>query len=88
VPVESGRVAVPTRGGDPTVAWTCAVVAALIEMASTIAVRDDESSGSYAREPRQHALELADTDIAVYKTCSANRRNPANTHPALRALPS
>jgi formiminotetrahydrofolate cyclodeaminase len=88
----------PTPGAGPAVAWTCAVAAALIEMVTKIAMRDDDTAGSRAaalargdraRQLRQHALELADADAAAYQLVLAARRErggPGRSHASREAL--
>jgi len=63
----------PAPGGGPTAAWTCALVAALVEMVSAIELRkepDDPAATEQRRERaaalRARALELADLDVEAY----------------------
>jgi formiminotetrahydrofolate cyclodeaminase len=63
----------PAPGAGPSLAWTCAMSAALVEMVSAIALRKDppDPSATAARRDRAaalraHALELADQDVAAY----------------------
>ena len=70
-----GRVAGrdPAPGAGPSLAWTCALAAALVEMVSAIELGKDpaEPAAVAARRDRAaalrgRALELADTDVAAY----------------------
>ena len=63
----------PAPGAGPSLAWTCALAAALVEMVSAVALRKDgtdvESVGrrrERAAELREAALELADEDVTAY----------------------
>ena len=71
--VESVAARDPTPGAGPTLAWTCALAAALVEMVSAVTLRKGpESPEAVAiRRDRAHslrttALELADLDAAAY----------------------
>src|SRR5262249_7381223 len=63
----------PTPGAGPTLAWTCALAAALVEMVSAVTLRKEPESPETieARRDRAHALRaaaltLADEDAAAY----------------------
>ena len=82
-----------TPGAGPAAAWTCAVAAALIEMAAAIEVRTKGTAGSHAaatvrrdraHQLRQHALALADADAAAYQAVLTARREPRGHDRATR----
>lgn len=63
----------PAPGAGPSAAWTCALAAALVEMASAVALRKHPSDATLsvrrrdrAAELRTAALSLADEDVAAY----------------------
>jgi hypothetical protein len=63
----------PAPGAGPSVGWTCAFAAALVEMVSAVALRKgppDPAAAVQRRdraaELRARALELADRDVAAY----------------------
>jgi formiminotetrahydrofolate cyclodeaminase len=71
----------PTPGAGPSLAWTCALAAALVEMVSAVSLgQDPESPGAIeARLARAHALRvgalsLADLDAAAYGEVLAVQR--------------
>jgi methenyltetrahydrofolate cyclohydrolase len=71
----------PTPGAGPSLAWTCALAAALVEMVSAVSLRHDpESPGAIeGRRDRAHglrvtALSLADLDAAAYGEVLAVQR--------------
>jgi methenyltetrahydrofolate cyclohydrolase len=73
----------PTPGAGPSLAWTCALAAALVEMVSAVSLRQDpESPGEIearrdrARGLRVTALSLADLDAAAYGEVLAIQRRP------------
>lgn len=64
----------PTPGAGPSLAWTCALAAALVEMVSAVSLRKEPESPDaiVARRDRAHALRmtalsLADRDAAAYR---------------------
>jgi formiminotetrahydrofolate cyclodeaminase len=86
----------PTPGAGPSLAWTCALAAALVEMVSAVSLRQDPSSpdGIEARRERAHALRLtalslADLDAAAYGEVLAvqrRREEPGHAQRLRRAL--
>jgi methenyltetrahydrofolate cyclohydrolase len=79
--IESVAAREPTPGAGPTLAWTCALAAALVEMVSAITLRKEPESPTAieARRDRGHALrmtalELADLDAAAYRDVLAVQR--------------
>src|SRR5829696_9227553 len=63
----------PAPGAGPSLAWTCSIAAALLEMVSAIELAKDpaEPAAVTARRDRAEtlrgrALELADLDVAAY----------------------
>jgi methenyltetrahydrofolate cyclohydrolase len=71
----------PTPGAGPTLAWTCALAAALVEMVSAVMLKKepDDPAGIAAR--REHAgvlraiaLSLADLDAEAYRAVLAVQR--------------
>lgn len=87
--VESIAARDPTPGAGPTLAWTCALAAALVEMVSAVTLRKEpESPGAIEeRRDRAHALraaalELADLDAAAYgNVLAVQRRRDEPGHP-------
>ena len=79
----------PTPGAGPTLAWTCAFAAALVEMVSAVMLRKEPESAEAiaARRDRAHqlratALSLADQDAAAYRdVLSVQRRRDEPGHP-------
>lgn len=79
----------PTPGAGPTLAWTCALAAGLVEMASAVTVRKEPESPETieARRDRAHALRmtalsLAERDAAAYREVLAvQRRREEPGHP-------
>jgi formiminotetrahydrofolate cyclodeaminase len=79
----------PTPGAGPTLAWTCALAAALVEMVSAVSLRQDpadpeaiEARGERAHVLRTAALELAERDAAAYREVLAvQRRREEPGHP-------
>ena len=66
-------------------AWTCAVAAALIEMAAAIELRTKGTAAhtgaatgrrDRAHQLRQHALALTEADVAAYQAVLSARREP------------
>jgi methenyltetrahydrofolate cyclohydrolase len=86
----------PTPGAGPSLAWTCALAAALVEMVSAVSLgQDPESPGAIeARLARAHALRvgalsLADLDAAAYGEVLAvqrGREEPDRAQRLRRAL--
>ena len=63
----------PTPGAGPSLAWTCAFAAALVEMVTGVALRHDPADPAAVRRRRDRAttlrtlaLELADRDASAY----------------------
>lgn len=87
--VESVAARDPTPGAGPTLAWTCAFAAALVEMVSAVTLRKEPESPTAieARRDRAHALrttalELADLDAAAYgDVLAVQRRRDEPGHP-------
>ena len=87
--VESVAARDPTPGAGPSLAWTCALAAALVEMVSAITLRKEPESPDAieARRERAHALwttalALADRDAAAYRDVLAvQRRRDEPGHP-------
>ena len=79
----------PTPGAGPTLAWTCALAAALVEMVSAVSLRQDPADprAIEARRERAHALraaalELAERDAVAYREVLAvQRRRDEAGHP-------
>jgi formiminotetrahydrofolate cyclodeaminase len=79
----------PTPGAGPTLAWTCALAAALVEMVSAVSLRQDpaspaaiEARGERAQALRLSALALADLDAAAYaEVLAVQRRRNEPDHP-------
>jgi methenyltetrahydrofolate cyclohydrolase len=76
----AGRVASdePAPGAGPSAAWTCALAAALVEMVSAVALRNEPEDADAAERRRLRAaalrarvLELADEDVAAYTAVMA-----------------
>jgi formiminotetrahydrofolate cyclodeaminase len=86
----------PTPGAGPSLAWTCALAAALVEMVSAVSLRQEpKSPGAIeARRERAHALRvsalsLADLDAAAYAEVLAvqrRREEPGHAQRLRRAL--
>jgi formiminotetrahydrofolate cyclodeaminase len=87
--VESVAAREPTPGAGPSLAWTCALAAALVEMVSAVTLRKEPDSPDAieARRDRAHALRttalsLADRDAAAYRdVLAAQRRRDEPGHP-------
>jgi formiminotetrahydrofolate cyclodeaminase len=79
----------PTPGAGPSLAWTCALAAALVEMVSAVTLRKEPESPAAieARVDRAYALRttalaLADLDAAAYREVLAvGRRRDEPGHP-------
>jgi formiminotetrahydrofolate cyclodeaminase len=79
----------PTPGAGPSLAWTCALAAALVEMVSAVTLRKDPEDPPVieARRERAHllritSLELADRDASAYRDVLAvQRRRDEPGHP-------
>jgi formiminotetrahydrofolate cyclodeaminase len=79
----------PTPGAGPSLAWTLALAAALVEMTSAVMLRKAPDAGAAieARRDRAHvlrttALSLADRDAAAYREVLAvQRRRDEPGHP-------
>lgn len=94
--VESVAARDPTPGAGPSLAWTCALAAALVEMVSAVSLRQDPASpeATEARRERAHALRLtalslADLDAAAYGDVLAvqrRREEPGHAQRLRRAL--
>ncbi len=87
--VESVAARDPTPGAGPSLAWTCALAAALVEMVSAVMLRKEPDAPATieARRNRAHALRatalsLADLDAAAYREVLAvQRRREEPGHP-------
>ena len=87
--VESVAARDPTPGAGPSLAWTCALAAALVEMVSAVTLRKEPESPAAieARRDGAHALRttalsLADRDAAAYREVLAvQRRRDEPGHP-------
>jgi methenyltetrahydrofolate cyclohydrolase len=87
--VDSVAARDPTPGAGPSLAWTCALAAALVEMTSAVTLgKEPESPEAVeARRDRAHALratalELADLDAVAYREVLAvQRRRDEPGHP-------
>lgn len=71
----------PTPGAGPSLAWTCGLAAALVEMVSAVTLRQQppdpsaiEQRRDRATAVRHQALSLADTDAAAYREVLAVKR--------------
>jgi methenyltetrahydrofolate cyclohydrolase len=76
--VEQTASIAPTPGAGPSVAWTCALAAALVEMVSAVALRHEppdpaavQRRRERARALRDEALEFADRDAAAHSAVLA-----------------
>src|ERR1700729_2452056 len=86
--VASVAARAPTPGAGPTLAWTSALAAALVEMVSAVSLRQDPASPDAieARRERAHALRLtalslADLDAAAYgEVLAVQRRREESGH--------
>jgi len=87
--VESVAARDPTPGAGPSLAWTCALAAALVEMVSAVTLRKEPESPDAieARRDRARALwttalALADRDAGAYRDVVAvQRRRDEPGHP-------
>jgi formiminotetrahydrofolate cyclodeaminase len=87
--VDSVAARDPTPGAGPSLAWTLALAAALVEMTSAVMLRKepDAPAAIEARRNRAHALRttalaLADLDAAAYREVLAvQRRRDEPGHP-------
>lgn len=78
----------PTPGAGPSLAWTCALAAALVEMVSLVSLRKQpnqpgviEQRRDRAASLKQIALSLADRDAAAYgEVLAAQRRRKSPGH--------
>jgi formiminotetrahydrofolate cyclodeaminase len=89
--VERVAAAEPTPGAGPSLAWTCALAAALVEMVSAVSLRQQPVDSSALEERRARAMELrrvalalADTDAAAYQAVLAVQRRGGEAGHALR----
>jgi formiminotetrahydrofolate cyclodeaminase len=71
----------PTPGAGPSLAWTCSLAAALVEMVSGVALRQEpadpaaiEQRRAEAMILRDTALSLADADAEAYRAVLAVQR--------------
>ena len=79
----------PTPGAGPSLAWTCALAAGLVEMVSVVMLgkepecpRAIEARRDRARTLRDSALALADLDAAAYRhVLAVQRRRDEPGHP-------
>ncbi len=80
----------PTPGAGPSLAWTCALAAGLVEMVCAVALRKQpqdpnalDKRRDRAAALRELALSLADTDVAAYgAVLAAQRRRQDSGHAA------
>ncbi len=80
----------PTPGAGPSLAWTCGLAAALVEMVSAVTIRQDPSPRSEIERRRDRATELrhlslsvADTDADAYrKVLAVQQRREEPGHAA------
>lgn len=87
--IESVAARDPTPGAGPSLAWTCALAAALVEMVSAVTLSQEpdatgpiEARRDRAHELRSTALALADLDAAAYRAVLAvQRRRDEAGHP-------
>jgi formiminotetrahydrofolate cyclodeaminase len=69
----------PAPGGGTSAGCTCALAAALVEMAARLARADGHEDGpERARDLRQRALELAERELISYEAVLAALRLPAD----------
>jgi formiminotetrahydrofolate cyclodeaminase len=79
----------PTPGAGPSLAWTCALAAGLVEMTSAVMLRKKpgspaaiEARRERAGALRETAMSLADRDAAAYRqVLAAQRRRDEPGHP-------
>lgn len=79
----------PTPGAGPSLAWTCALAAALVEMVCQVTLGKEtgsveviEARRDRARALRATALSLADLDAAAYRqVLTVQRRRHETGHP-------
>ncbi|HTU95123.1 MAG TPA: cyclodeaminase/cyclohydrolase family protein [Solirubrobacteraceae bacterium] len=79
----------PTPGAGPTLAWTCALAAALVEMVSAVTLRQEPTDPDAVQARRERAevlrteaLALADRDAAAYaRVLAVQRRREEPGHP-------
>src|SRR5665213_3348157 len=71
----------PTPGAGPSLAWTCALAAGLVEMVCAVSLRKQPEHPSEIEERRDRAaalrevaLSLADVDAAAYQDVLAVQR--------------
>ena len=86
----------PTPGAGPSLAWTCALAAGLVEMVSAVSLRKQPQDPNAIEERRDRAaglrevaLSLADTDAAAYRIVLAaqrRRREPGHAQRLRDAL--
>jgi formiminotetrahydrofolate cyclodeaminase len=86
----------PTPGAGPSLAWTCALAAALVEMVSLVSLGKEPDQPSVIEERRdraaalQHiALSLAESDAAAYREVLAvqrRRQDPSHAQDVRKAL--
>jgi methenyltetrahydrofolate cyclohydrolase len=80
----------PTPGAGPSLAWTCALAAALVEMVSGVMLRKEPGSPEAIEARRERAgalragaLSLADRDAEAYRAVLAvQRRRTEPGHPS------
>ncbi len=78
----------PTPGAGPTLAWTCSLAAALVEMVSAVTLRQEPPGPSEVEKRRDRAMELrrlslslADADADAYrKVLAVGRRRAEPGH--------
>ncbi len=71
----------PTPGAGPSLAWTCSLAAALVEMVSGVSLRQDPDDPAAIQRRRERAktlrdtaLSLADADADAYRAVLAVQR--------------
>jgi methenyltetrahydrofolate cyclohydrolase len=71
----------PTPGAGPSLAWTCALAAGLVEMVSAVSLRHQPQGANAIVQRRERAatlrevaLSLAETDAAAYRAVIAVQR--------------
>ena len=86
----------PTPGAGPSLAWTCALAAALVEMVSLVSLRKQPERPAAIEERcdraallKQVALSLAESDAAAYREVLAvqrRRQDPDHARAVREAL--
>ncbi len=86
----------PTPGAGPSLAWTCALAAALVEMVSLVSLRRQPAQAAAIEERRDRAavlrdvaMSLAERDAAAYRevlTAQRRRQDPDRARAVRKAL--